>query len=121
MVEKNSAAGNEKVAEVRERVNQLADDVQERFQDVSEEVRKGAERATAEIRRGYERASQAAREGYEDASRNVREGYTRVRKDAGRVSRDVDEYVRDNPAKSVLIAAGVGFLVGLLCRPGGKE
>lgn len=120
-MEKETAAPNDRVAEVREKVNRLADDVQERFQDVSEEVRKGAERATAEIRRGYERASQAARDGYEDASQNVRDGYTRVQKDARRMSRDVDEYVRENPAKSVLMAAGVGFLLGLLVRSGDKE
>ena len=32
------------------------------------------------------------------------------------MSREVSLYVRDNPAKAVLIAAGVGFLLGLVVR-----
>ena len=102
----------------KERTQETANDFQGRLRDVTDDVRRGAERASAEIRRGYERASQAAREGYDDASRNLREGYTRVRKDFDGLSRDVNEYVRDNPGKSVLMAAGVGFLVGLLFRSG---
>ncbi|HSL81634.1 MAG TPA: hypothetical protein VLF66_02595 [Thermoanaerobaculia bacterium] len=105
---------------VRDRVAAISDDVQGRVREMSDEVRRGAERASEEIRRGYERASQAAREGYDDASKNVRKGYKRMRKDLQGLSGDVNEYVRDNPGKSVLIAAGVGFLVGLLFR-GGKE
>lgn len=100
------------------RAAKVTDEFQGRLRDVSEDVRRGAERASTEIKRGYERASHAAREGYDDASRNLREGYTRVRKDFDGLSRDVNEYVRDNPGKSVLMAAGVGFLVGLLFRSG---
>jgi ElaB/YqjD/DUF883 family membrane-anchored ribosome-binding protein len=32
----------------------------------------------------------------------------------GNLSDDVGDYVRDNPARAVLVAAGVGFLIGLL-------
>jgi len=105
---------------VRDRVSAISGDVQGRVREMSDEVRRGAERASEEIRRGYERASQAAREGYDDAARNVRKGYQRMQKDLQGLSGDVNEYVRDNPGKSVLIAAGVGFLIGLLFR-GGKE
>jgi ElaB/YqjD/DUF883 family membrane-anchored ribosome-binding protein len=101
------------------RVGKITEDVQSRLRDASEDVRRGAERASAEIKRGYERASHAAREGYEETARNMREGYTRVRKDFDGLSHDVNEYVRDNPGKSVLMAAGVGFLIGLLFRVGG--
>jgi len=101
------------------RVGKIAEDVQGRLRDVSGDVRKGAERASAEIKRGYERASHAAREGYEETAKNLRHGYTKVRKDFDGLSRDVNEYVRDNPGKSVLMAAGVGFLIGLLFRVGG--
>lgn len=99
----------------------MAEDFQGKLRDVSEDVRRGAERASAEIKRGYDRASQAAREGYDDAAKNLRQGYTRVRKDFDGLSRDVNEYVRDNPGKSVLMAAGVGFLIGLLFRSGGED
>lgn len=40
-----------------------------------------------------------------------------MRKDVAELSTDVNEYVRDNPGKSILIAAAVGFALGLLLRP----
>lgn len=103
------------------RAGKMAEEFQGKLRDVSEDVRRGAERASAEIKRGYERASEVAREGYDDAARNLRQGYTRVRKDFDGLSRDVNDYVRDNPGKSVLMAAGVGFLIGLLFRSGSEE
>lgn len=87
------------------RAGKVVDGMQDRFREASEDVRHGAERASEEIRRGYDRASQAARE-----------GYGRVEKDLQSLSRDVNAYVRDNPGKSVVLAAGVGFLLGLLMR-----
>lgn len=87
------------------RAGKLVDGMQDRFREASEDVRHGAERATDEIRRGYERASQAARE-----------GYVRVEKDLQSLSRDVNAYVRDNPGKSVVLAAAVGFLIGFFMR-----
>ncbi|MGD2115612.1 MAG: hypothetical protein PVG07_11195 [Acidobacteriota bacterium] len=107
--------------ELREKVTKIADDAKERFDDVSAEVRKGAERATKEIRQGYEKASTAAREGYEDASKRLQKGYNRVRKDFDSLSSDMNDYVRDNPGRSILLAAGVGFLLGLLFRGGGDR
>ncbi len=96
-------AGGEKAAGSRS--DNVVSGMQDRFREASEDVRHGAERASEEIRRGYERASHAARE-----------GYGRVEKDLRSLSRDVDAYVRDNPGKSVMLAAGVGFLLGLLMR-----
>ena len=53
--------------------------------------------------------------------RSVRAGYQRVRRDAGQVTDNVNEYVRENPGKSILIAAGVGFLIGMLVRGGRRR
>jgi len=39
-----------------------------------------------------------------------------VRKDAADLTDDVNSYVRENPGKSILIAAGAGFLLGMLLR-----
>ena len=88
-----------------------------RYQKVSEDVRKGAERASHQIRRGAERA----RETYDDVAENAQKTYHRVRSEAGNLSREVSLYVRDNPAKSLLIAAGVGFLLGLVVRGRGGQ
>lgn len=85
---------------------------QSRYQRIGDDVRRGAERAKSELRRGAERA----RETYQGAAENARLSYERVRAEAGPVTQDVSAWVRDNPARSVLIAAGVGFLFGMLVR-----
>lgn len=109
--------GGESVVTARDRFQRLSEDVQGRYQKVSDDVRRGAERARSEIRRGTE----AAREGYDRVREGAREGYDTVRRNAGDWSRDLSFYVRDNPGKSVLIAAGVGFLIGLLVRRGRED
>lgn len=109
--------GGEGVVTARDRFQRLTSDVQNRYQRVSEDVKRGAERASEEIRRGTERA----RERYGEVAENARVGYDRAREKSGELSRDLGFYVRDNPGRSVLIAAGVGFLVGLLVRRGRSE
>jgi ElaB/YqjD/DUF883 family membrane-anchored ribosome-binding protein len=107
----------EGVAAARERFQRMGDDMQGRYRQVSDDVRRGAERASAEIRRGAERA----RESYSDVADNARRGYDKVRSDAGDLTREVGFYVRDNPGKALLIAAGVGFLLGLVARGRGDD
>lgn len=85
---------------------------QSRYERISDDVRRGAERAKTELRRGAERA----RDTYHDAAENARVGFERVRAETGTVTQDVNAWVRDNPARSVMIAAGVGFLFGMLVR-----
>jgi ElaB/YqjD/DUF883 family membrane-anchored ribosome-binding protein len=109
--------GAESVAAARERFQKLGDDMQGRYREVSDDVRRGAERASAEIRRGAERA----RESYQDVADNARRGYDKVRSEAGDLTREVGFYVRDNPGKALLIAAGVGFLLGLVARGRGDD
>lgn len=109
--------GDSGVASARQRFQKLGDDFQGRYRKVSDDVRRGAERASDEIRKGADRAKETV----EDVSRNARRSYDRVRSEAGNLSRDVSLYVRDNPGKSVLIAAGVGFLLGLVARRRGGQ
>ena len=103
--------------ELQDRYKKVSDDVPDRYKKVSEDVRRGAERASGEIRRGAERA----RETYGEVAENAQRSYQRVRSEAGNLSREVSLYVRDNPGKAVLIAAGVGFLLGLIARRRGDE
>lgn len=107
-----AAGESEGVVSARERFQRLSDEVQHRYRGVSDDVRRGAERASAEIRRGGE----VARDRYREASETARVQYDRFRSDAGNVSREVGLYVRDNPGKAVAIAAGLGFLLGLIVR-----
>jgi ElaB/YqjD/DUF883 family membrane-anchored ribosome-binding protein len=104
----------EKVAEAtqagRERLNEVARGVEQRYQRVAEEMRREAEKA-----------SQAAKQKVENAMGQLRQGYGKVSKNVGNVSEDVADFVRDNPGKSLAIAAVVGFLLGLLFRRGGDD
>lgn len=129
----------EGILSARDRFQRLSDQVQDRYKKVSDDVRRGAERAQGEIRRGAERAqgtyrnvadsarenygrvAETARERYGKVTESAREKYGKVRGDAGNYAREVGFYVRDNPGKSVLMAAGVGFLLGLLVRRGDRD
>ncbi|HEX9945681.1 MAG TPA: DUF883 C-terminal domain-containing protein [Thermoanaerobaculia bacterium] len=111
----------EGVVAARQRFQRLGDEVQNRYRKVSDDVRRGAERASQEVRRGAERARETARETYGEVSETAQRSYERVRSEAGNLSREVSLFVRDNPGKAVLIAAGVGFLLGLLTRGRGGD
>lgn len=109
--------------DVRRGAERASSEIRKGTERASSEIRKGAERAGSEIRRGTERASseirrgtERAKETYRDVADSAREGYDKVRVDAGNVSREVGFYVRDNPGKALLMAAGVGFLLGLVAR-----
>ena len=104
------------VAGTREVIDDGLDEARDRFEEAAEDLEKNARRTQRELRRRAERLGDAAKEKYEAVAEGVRTGYCRVRKDAAQLSTDVNEYVRENPGKSILIAAGVGFLVGLLIR-----
>lgn len=107
-----TAQESEGVVSARDRFQRLSEDVQSKYRDLSGEVRRGAERATSEIRRGAEKA----RDSYNDVTANARVGYEKVRRETGKASRELSTFVRENPAKAVAIAAGAGFLLGLLVR-----
>lgn len=46
----------------------------------------------------------------------LRQGYRQAEERARVFSGDVNDFVQTNPARAVLIAAGIGFLIGLLVR-----
>ncbi|HSG41325.1 MAG TPA: hypothetical protein VLE27_16915 [Thermoanaerobaculia bacterium] len=109
--------GKDGVASARDRFQRLGEDVQDRYRKVTDEVRRGAQKASEEIRRGSERA----RVTYDEVTENAQKTFERARSEAGNVSREVSLDVRDNPGKAVLIAAGVGFLLGLVARGRGGD
>lgn len=59
-------------------------------------------------------AKDAAKEKLGDARVAAADYYEHGRKKAGELENQVADYVRTKPLKSILIAAGVGALVGLL-------
>ncbi len=79
-------------------------------------IKHGAGKATQTVKEQAERVSAGAREKYDDARETARQGYDKVTKDFQHLSEDVNEYVRHNPGKAVAIAAGAGFILGMLLR-----
>jgi len=73
-------------------------------------------RTRREMRRRAEALGEATREKYDHAVEGVQRGYEKVRKDAANLATEVNTYVRENPGKSILMAAGAGFVLGLLMR-----
>ncbi len=94
------------VGDAREKFQHVASDVGERFQQAS---------ATAQERSAH--AREQARERFQVTSAQMQDGYARVRKDVDYMVDDVNDFVRHKPGTSILIAAGAGFLLGLLFRP----
>jgi ElaB/YqjD/DUF883 family membrane-anchored ribosome-binding protein len=45
----------------------------------------------------------------------------RISETAKKVSAATNEYVQDNPWKTIAIAAGVGFLIGAMVMRGGRD
>lgn len=94
MSEENESDKVHHLDQARERVGETVDKAREKLRDVSS----------------------ISRERYDEAVDQLRDGYSRVRKDFDGISDDLTDYVRDNPGKAVAIAAGAGFLIGLLLR-----
>ena len=120
-------AGNLGKVQPIDRAKKMAQDVvdkardgygntKEKLGEVTDEVSKRYERLSSDVRVKAEHASEAARERYDQAATTMREGYTKARKDLDGLAGDLNVYVRDNPAKAVLAAAGIGFLIGLVFR-----
>jgi ElaB/YqjD/DUF883 family membrane-anchored ribosome-binding protein len=93
----------------------------ERFSEVADNLGKGAGSASTRVKERAGQVSTAARERYGVAAERAKLGYDKARKDLDHLTQDVNEYVRDNPGKAVLIAAGVGFLIGLIFRGRGRD
>ncbi len=100
------------VGDAREKFQHVASDVGERFQHASATAQK-------EFRERSAHAREEARERYKVASAQMQDGYARVRKDVDYMVDDVNDFVRHKPGTAILIAAGAGFLLGLLFRPRG--
>ena len=130
--EATGKAVQEQLQTARDRFSEVAGSLGKGADSASAKVKESAGRASAVVK---ERAGQAsavvkekagqvstaARESYGVAAERARHGYDKARKDLDHLTQDVNEYVRDNPGKSVLIAAGVGFLIGLIFRGRGRD
>jgi ElaB/YqjD/DUF883 family membrane-anchored ribosome-binding protein len=100
------------VEKARDVVNDSLDSAQERLENGAVALARGYRKlsTTAQL------ISQGAREQLESASDALRDGCGQAKKNLSRLKRDASEYVSDNPGKSLLMAAGLGFLLGMAVR-----
>ncbi len=110
-------AVSERLDRAREKFSGVVEGMEKKVKKIGE----GAERTGQQVRESAEKATVAAKERYEVAREKVKQGYDSARKNLDHLGDDVNEYVRDNPGRSLLIAAAVGFLLGLLLRGGRRD
>ncbi len=104
----------EAVGEARERVQDVAGKVNERLSEVDMNEKFGEVQEAA--RRRASKAKEVAQEQYAVRSEQLKDGYSKVQDNMHTVSDDLGSFVRQNPGRAVLIAAGAGFLIGMLFR-----
>ena len=96
----------------REVINDGLDTAETKFSDKADQLGRQYRRTAGQVRVATNRFSEQARGHLETAQ----ETYRDAKKKASRWNRDSRRYVSANPAKSVLLAAGVGLLFGLVLR-----
>ena len=104
------------VDRTREAVNDGLDSVAGTFNDGADNLNRFYRGTVAQVRGTSERISENAREQLDDVKDSAREGYRHARKTLSRLYGDARDYMDDNPGQSLLIAAGIGFLAGLVVR-----
>ena len=112
-IEVSKSKVTEQLGKARDKFSQVADELEKQAKAIGE----GTSKVTQQVKEGAGKASEATKEKYGVAKEKVKYGYGKARKDFDTLTEDVNEYTRDNPGKAVLMAAGIGFVVGLLLRP----
>lgn len=90
--------------------------VKKQAEKVTASAKEKAGAVTASAKEKAEAVTASAKETLEGARESAREGYDKVTKDLEHLGKDVNEYVRQNPGKAIAMAAGAGFVLGLLLR-----
>lgn len=119
-IDRENADGKSKtkgVAAARAKVQEGVSAAKDRLQSVGGGLSDRARSVSGEVRDRAGLAGEKAKEGYGVAKEKLGEGYQKARKDLGQLTTDVDAYVRDNPGRSIVVAAAAGFLVGFLLSP----
>jgi ElaB/YqjD/DUF883 family membrane-anchored ribosome-binding protein len=93
----------------KDHVKAAADDFKAAASAKAEEIRQAAEKKAEELR-------QAAQSKAREFSGAAESAWTDARSKARTWQAQGETYVRDNPAKSIFIALGLGFFVGLMFR-----
>lgn len=103
----------EQLGKARDKFGHVADELEKQAKALGE----GTSKVSHQVKESAGKASEVTKEKYGVAKEKVKYGYGKARKDLDTLTEDVNEYTRDNPGKAVLMAAGIGFVLGLLLRP----
>ena len=82
----------------------------------TQQLRGQAAEAAQNLREMGGQVKQAAQEQMENLRQQASEYYEQGRVKAQEWQQDLESYVQDQPVKSLLIAAGVGFLLGVIWK-----
>ena len=82
----------------------------------TEELKKTATDIGENVREMGGEIGDLAREKYSDFRDQASDLYRKGRKKASELEEGIEGYIKEQPVKALLIAAGVGLLVGLLRR-----
>ena len=99
----------DQASDMREQIRERGAQVQERAQEVGTQVRDWAQEKGSQIKEGAQEAMQQVGT---SASQLADLG----RETMGQLGEGLEDRIRSKPLQSVLIAAGVGMLVGLLWK-----
>jgi ElaB/YqjD/DUF883 family membrane-anchored ribosome-binding protein len=92
----------------------MMEDISETGSDIAGRVSEAAHNAGEAVRDMAGRASHAVGEGYNQASEKAKEVYEQGREMAEKVGENVRSSVQNQPLTSILIAAGIGVVIGFL-------
>jgi ElaB/YqjD/DUF883 family membrane-anchored ribosome-binding protein len=95
--------------QVRDHVQALGAQVQERAQEIGPQIRDWAQDVGGQLKEG---AQEARHQAEATASQLAAQG----REAAGQLEKTLEDYIRAKPLQSLMMAAGVGIVVGLLWR-----
>jgi len=107
---------NETPTDAEERLESAREKFSEAVESKIRGIKGGAKKATRTVKKKAEHVSAEAREKYEGARDSARQGYETVTTNLDQLGEDVKEYVQHNPGKSIAMALGAGFLLGILLR-----
>ena len=106
LVKKTRGAVNHGLNSAEKTLDNRVDHLDRRYRETVAQLRGRAERVSKNVQ------AQVA-----DAKKSLLGRYLRASKKVSRLQRDAGKYVRENPGRVLLTAAGVGLLVGLAASP----
>jgi ElaB/YqjD/DUF883 family membrane-anchored ribosome-binding protein len=85
-------------------------------ESTGEQIREKASQVGQSVRERAEQMGQAAQEQLGQIRESAAEYYQQGRERAMEWQQNLEDYIREQPLRSILIAAGAGMLIGVLWR-----